>query len=537
LDESVELSLEPIAAWLKAIAAETTYVRIAEAMLHAGTSMPHVLRGVAVLSEKGEVFESANAGFPRDSAEVVLTIPPQVAFKAPETLMERAIAARSAIVVDDRTYRSVFAGFESSPASALCAPLSHKGHAIGMLYLEAPPGVEAFSPSCLAVANMLASQASVSFESARLFEALRETHKWMTKGQQVGRMGSYRFNSVSRNSRGSREIYEILGLDPKLRPVPFEAYLARIHPDDLPSLSAAIEKSIIARAPYRHEYRVIHGDGSVHEVLAVGEWDENDAGELELEGIISDVTGAKHAQRALAEANAQLTRAAAMAKLGEVAGSIIHEINQPLTAIIAGAEASIHWLSREEPNLEEARAAMIRAAEQGRRASAVVQSLRSMAKDSETHFSKLDLQELIQEALTLANAEIEGAGVTLEFVPEGVPIPIYGDRVQLQQLVLNLVKNATDALRNMDDRPRFLRIGTRKMGQTVTVICEDNGPGIPPEVGQQPFEALYTTKASGLGLGLAICRKIISGHGGNIWYEPRRPFGTSFQFTLPLTSN
>lgn len=529
-----ELGFEPIAAWLKAISAETRYLGLAETLLTAATSLPLVERGVTILSEQGQLFEAANAGLPRDLAEVILTRPPRENFKISEVLMQRAVETRQPIVADGSEVRSAFGGLEGEAVSALCIALSHKEHVVGMLYLEARAGSEAFSPPCVAVAAMLASQAAVSFELARLFTALRETHKWMTKGQQLGRMGSYRFNTRTRDSRGSKEIYELLDLDLNLRPVPFEAFLSRIHPDDLPNLEATIFGSMEARTPFRHEYRVVHGDGTVLDLAAVGEWDENDIGDLELEGIITDVTQAKAAQRALADADARLERASGLANLGEIAGSIIHEINQPLTAIIAGAEASIRWLNREIPDLAEARASMLRTVDAGQRATSVVQSLRSLARRSRLHFSEFAIDEAVEEALRLAHADIDRSGTVLRMRLGAPATIIWGDKVQLQQVVINLVRNATEAMRESGVRSRLLRVESSADDASVNVGFHDTGPGIEAEMRERLFEALYTTKSGGLGLGLAICRKIISAHEGRIWAQDNDPCGTSFRFTLPL---
>jgi GAF domain-containing protein len=204
IGDTVALDFEPIAAWLKEISAQTHYAGLAATLLKAAMSFPAVDRGVAVFSEQGQLFEAANAGFPRDLAEVIVTEPPRAAFRIPETLMARALAQQRAVSTIDPATQSAFTGLDEISVRALCVPLAHKDRAIGVLYLEAAADAGAFSPACMAAISMIAAQAAVSFESARLFAALRETHKWMTRGQRLGRMGSYRFNTRTRESRGSR---------------------------------------------------------------------------------------------------------------------------------------------------------------------------------------------------------------------------------------------------------------------------------------------------------------------------------------------
>lgn len=528
-----DFGFEHIAASLRTISAETHYCGVADALLLAATSLPDVERGVAILNEQGQIFEAANAEFPRDLAEVVMTLPPRASFSIPDGLMDEVLAKQRPVILRDGGLRSAFTCADEREVDALCMPITHNEHVLGILYLEAPRNKTAFSPACLATVSMFASQAAIAFESARLFQALRETHQWMAKGQQIGRMGSYRFNPRTRTSRGSREAYDIFGLDPNVRPVPFEDYLARIHPDDIPNLEARLAAAFETGTPFHHEYRVVHEDGVVLDVVVAGEWETNEAGDVELEGIVTDVTERKAAERALAETDAQLGRAAGLANLGEIAGSIIHEINQPLTAIIAGAEASMRWLSQDEPNLEEATATMRRTIEAGHQAAAVVQSLRALASRSTLHFAEIDINATLVEAMQLARAEIDRADAVFRLDLETQPILAKGDKVQIQQVILNLVRNAADAMLSIRGRARLLSIRTLANDDEVTLSFKDTGPGIDSAVRERLFEALYTTKCGGLGLGLAICRKIICAHGGRIWAEDNDPHGTTFSFTLP----
>src|SRR5262249_21220353 len=212
----------------------------------------------------------------------------------PKDLNERVLVRQETVIRDDGQKGSFLVGPEEWPTQSdvtvLCQPLIHQDQTIGVLYLEAQREQKKFTPRCLSVMSLLASQAAVSFESAQLFEALRETNMWMVKGQQIGRMGSYRWNTRTLLSRASRECYRIFDISLDVNPVPFEVFRARIHPDDLPALEWALADAVSTTSPFSHEYRVVHQDGTTVQVIAVGQFDVGPSGDIELEGIITDIT-------------------------------------------------------------------------------------------------------------------------------------------------------------------------------------------------------------------------------------------------------
>jgi signal transduction histidine kinase len=415
----------------------------------------------------------------------------------------------------------------------LCLPLVHQERTIGVLYLESERK-ETFTPKCISMISMLASQAAVSFESTQLFEALRETNLWMVKGQQIGRMGSYRWNTRTLLSRASRECYRMFDIDLDVNPVPFEVFQSRIYPDDLPALEQALTEAVSTKSPFSHEYRVVHRNGSILHVAAVGQFDLGPTGDVELEGIITDITERKAAEQALTDARNELARAVRLASLGELAGSIVHEINQPLTGILMSAEACLRWLARDPAEPGEARKSAMRVIEQGRRARDVVAGLRSLVRDAQLRFADVQVNDAIEEILLLLKRDIERADVTLRTVLDRSKPVVEGDRVQLQQVVHNLVRNAIDAMTAGSGRLRILTVSSKVTDGHVSVEIADTGVGIAAASRERLFDALYTTKGDGLGLGLSICRKIITVHGGRLWVEENTAHGATFTFTLPL---
>ncbi|MCW5772505.1 MAG: GHKL domain-containing protein [Rhodospirillaceae bacterium] len=251
-----------------------------------------------------------------------------------------------------------------------------------------------------------------------------------------------------------------------------------------------------------------------------------------LVGII-DMTERNRALDALRRAQDELAHAARIATLGELSASIAHEVNQPLAAIVTGGEASLRWLGRAEPDLGEARAAIARMIEDGKRAAGIIARIRAMATKTAPARMRFAFDDVIAESTALLAREIAARGIALELdIAADLP-PVVADRVQLQQVLVNLLVNAIQAMANHDGR-RTLALRARPQGGAVAVAVEDSGPGIAPEAAARLFDAFYTTKAAGMGLGLSICRSIVEAHGGEIGYAAAPAGGTIFRFTVPV---
>ena len=230
----------------------------------------------------------------------------------------------------------------------------------------------------------------------------------------------------------------------------------------------------------------------------------------------------------------EFARATRLTTMGEMAASIAHEVNQPLTAIVSNANAGLRWLANPAPDLSKVKAILQRVVRDGHRASDVVVSVRAMIKRDVQEKASLHVNELIEEVLGLLQAEIRSEQIALRVeLAAGLP-PVFADRVQLQQIVLNLITNAVDAMRASQDSPRLLGIRTEiEASNKVLISVADSGSGIDPKDKDRIFDPFFTTKASGMGLGLSICRSIIEAHGGRLWAAAGSPRGTVFQFTLP----
>jgi signal transduction histidine kinase len=253
-----------------------------------------------------------------------------------------------------------------------------------------------------------------------------------------------------------------------------------------------------------------------------------DDGDREFSGTVMDITVCRHAEE-------DLDRMARLTTLGELAASLAHEINQPLAAITLNAVSGMRWLNLNQPDLDSARAALSRIERDGVRAHDVIRGLLALAKKSGPQLTRLDLCDVIEEVLVLTRGELQRRCVVLHTeLPVGEQ-SVLGNRVQLQQVLLNLVMNGVQAMATVAGRRRELTVSVvLAKPDRVQVAVEDTGPGLDPTIAQRIFVPFFTTKADGVGMGLSICRSIIQAHGGQIWASPRTPHGTTFRFTVPI---
>jgi PAS domain S-box-containing protein len=311
-----------------------------------------------------------------------------------------------------------------------------------------------------------------------------------------------------------------------------------VHPDDLPKLDAAWRNHLATGKPFEMEHRLRRADGEYRWFFfrRVPLRDEN-AQVIRWYGAAHDIDDQKRAGRALQTAQAELAHVTRVTTLGEMSASIAHEVNQPLAAIVTNSEAALRWLGRDVPDLEEARAAIGQVVKEVRRAGEVIRRIREFSKKTNPQTARLDINEVLEEAVTLLRHEALRHQVTMELELESGFLPVRGDRIQLQQVIINLAMNGMQAMATVHDRHRMLVMRThRQQSERVLVAVEDVGIGVKPEDADQLFNAFYTTKPGGLGMGLAICRSIIEAHGGRLWAEANVPRGAIFSFTVPAVA-
>ena len=252
-----------------------------------------------------------------------------------------------------------------------------------------------------------------------------------------------------------------------------------------------------------------------------------------IEVIVRDVRERKRAEQALQQSNTELARVTRIATMGELTASIAHEINQPLGAVVTNGNAALRWLAGQPPNLEEVREAIERTIREATRASDVIGRIRALLQKTPPQMERLDVNAVIREVLTLADSELLKCGVTVQTELAADVPAVLGDRVQLQQVILNLILNGIEAMSTTTDRPRELLIKSAKHPDGVLVQVHDSGEGVDSEQAARIFESFFTTKPQGIGMGLSVGRSIVEAHGGRLWFTPGSSHGTVFQFTVP----
>ena len=364
--------------------------------------------------------------------------------------------------------------------------------------------------------------------------ALRQSETYLAEAQRLSHTGSFGWRVVSGEIIWSEETFRIFGYE-KAPSVTLDMVFQRIHPDDRARAKQTIDCASSDGKDFDHGYRLLMPDGSVKYVHATAHAATDASGGIEFVGAVTDVTARKRAEEELHEAQAGLAHVTRVTALGELAASIAHEVNQPLAAVVTNAAACLRWLDRETPNFDEARGTVRSIIKDGTRAGEVIQRVRGLVNKTAGQKAPLHLNEVVNEVITLVQHELFSHRVLLrlELAP-ALPL-VLADRIQLQQVILNLIVNGIEAMQAVTDRPRELVIQTHQdETHQILLTVKDCGIGIAADNADRLFDAFFTTKSSGMGMGLSICRSIVDTHGGRLSASGNVGPGATFQFTLPL---
>jgi len=363
---------------------------------------------------------------------------------------------------------------------------------------------------------------------------LRRSEASLAQAQEISQTGSWRWNVDTGQLRWSTEFLRIFGFDPATSEPSYATAMERVAPEDRPAFEQVLDRAVRERTGFQHEYRIFLADGSVKHLQSVGHPDIAESGHVEYIGTVMDITGRKRAEQALRDAQADLAYVTRLTMMGELAASLAHEINQPLAAIVTNGSAGLRWLNQDPADLGEVRAAFSRIVRDGARAGDVIRGLRALAKKIGPELAKLDINDAIDEVLALTRSELQRHGVVLHTDLLAGDRSAFADRVQLQQVLMNLILNGIEAMKAVAGRQRILTISSEAAEPDgVLVAVADTGPGLDPDTADRIFEPFFTTKPQGLGMGLSICRSIVTAHGGRLWASPNAPYGTVFRFTVP----
>jgi PAS domain S-box-containing protein len=377
-----------------------------------------------------------------------------------------------------------------------------------------------------------------SRERMQVENRLRRSEGYLAEAQRLSHTGSFARDAATDEMKySSEEFYRVLGFDPRDAQPRYETFLQRIHPDDQTRGREITEKARREKTEYELEYRIIHPGGEIRNIHVIGHPVLSQSGDLvEFIGTVMDVTERKRAEQereSLRQAQADLAHVNRVTTMGELTASVAHEVNQPIAAAVTNAKTCLRWLTRDQPDLEEARAAAMRIVNDGTRAAEIIKRIRLLFKKGTAERELVDVNEVIREMIVLLWGEASRYFIVLRTELEADAPPVMADRVQLQQVLMNLMLNGIDAMKEADEDRELAIKSQRAENDHVLVCVTDTGLGLPPHQADQLFNAFFTTKPDGTGLGLSISRSIVESHGGRLWAVNNSPRGASFSFTLP----
>ena len=424
--------------------------------------------------------------------------------------------------------------------SILCLPLIKQQQLTGILLLENTLTSHAFTADRIAVLELIAAQAAISLENSRLYgELLRAGAELQL---QVELLQQLPVSAWTLKPDGTPDFVNRVWLEFAGQTLDFvrshpEAWMTAVHPEDREFAAKSFWKGVQSGQGFAFEIRSLRAqDGIYRRHLQQAVVLRDAEGKvLKFVGTTTDIDDQKRAEEALRQAAAELAHANRVATMGQLTASIAHEVNQPIAALVTNAETAVRWLARQPPNLEKAKPLIDRVISDGKRTADIVSRIRDFSKKAPARKEDLEINEAILEIMTLTRLATSEHSVLLKMrLSEGLP-HILGDRVQLQQVILNLIMNAIEAMSEVSGGARELLISTSEAESGgVLVAIRDSGPGLPHANPERIFDAFYTTKSSGLGMGLSICRSIIEAHGGRLWATPNEPHGAVFCIMLPI---
>jgi PAS domain S-box-containing protein len=415
---------------------------------------------------------------------------------------------------------------------------SSKGKVIatfGMYYREP----RSPSPRDQEIIEQITHLAGVAIERKLAGDALRRSEAYLAEAQRLSHAGSWAWNARTRDAFWSEEMFRILGFDPEITKPTLSEFLAKVHPEDRQRIarkaqmeSAGVDKDAEA------DFRIVLADGTIKHLHSVARLVRNEAGEVtEVVGTTMDVTERKRSEEErekLRQAQAGLEHVTRVTTMGELTASLAHEVNQPIAAAITDSKTCLRWLTREPPDVNEAREAASRVVTDATRAADIIGRIRSLFKKGAPHREPVDLNEVIREMVALQGSEADRHLVVIRTELAADLPKAMADRVQLQQVFANLMLNAIESMKGMSEAAELTIKSQRDGDGRLLISVSDTGAGLTPEQADQIFRAFYTTKPEGTGMGLPISRSIIESHGGRLWATANSGRGATFQFILPI---
>jgi PAS domain S-box-containing protein len=531
----------------QAVSGEIVLEKLIDTLMRTAIEHAGAERGLLILARGDEYRIEAEATTGSDTVTVGPRQASVTAADLPESVLNYVARTKESVLLHDASGENPFSADEyihrHHARSILCLPLLKQTRLVGVLYLENNLTVGVFTPARLAVLKLLASEAAISLENTRLYRDLQEREAKVRRLVDSNIIGIFIWGVDGRIIDANEAFLRLLGYS-RDDLVSRRMRVRELTPAewrDADDRGVAELKATGTAQPYEKEY--FQKSGSRVPVLVgaatfEGSRDEGVA-------FVVDLTDRKRAERAVRqserryrEVQAELAHANRVATMGQLSASIAHEVNQPLAGVVTGGNAGLRWLAAQPPDIAAAQRSLERVVRDGHRAAEVLERIRALVKKAPVQKEGVDINEIISESIALTRAEAQRNGVALQAeLARDLPL-VSGDRIQLQQVILNLIVNAIEAMSDNGTQRRELLVVSRKdPPNRALVAVRDSGPGLQLESLDRLFDAFYTTKPRGMGMGLAISRTIVESHGGRLWATPNMPQGAIFQFNLPIDSD
>ena len=517
------------------VSGEMVLEKLLDTLMRTAVRYAGAERALLILLQNAEQRIAAEATTATNTVMIRLRDEPVTGSLLPETVLRHVLQSRESVILDDAAILNPFSAdpyiVERRARSMFCLPLMNQAKLIGVLYLENKVAPRVFAPARTGVLKLLASQAAISLENTRLYRDLADREGKIRRLVDANVLGICIWHLEGAIVEANDTFLHMLQYGRE------DIVSGRLRWTDLTpaewreqdECAVAELRSTGTFQPFEKEY--FRKDGSRIPVLIGGALFEESSDE----GVafVLDLTERKRAEEALHKLGSDFAHMNRISIMGELAASLSHEITQPIASARNNARAAQNFLDMQPPDLGEIREAVACVVGDVDRAGDIIDRIREQIKKAPPRKQRCDLNGAINEVIGLTRSMIVRNGVSVQTQLADALLPVQGDRVQLQQVVLNLILNAVEAMGSVEVGARELLIRTEHDDAGVLVVVRDSGPGIDPTHLKRVFEPFYTTKSGGTGMGLSICRSIIDAHGGRLWAEANRPRGTVFQFTLP----
>jgi PAS domain S-box-containing protein len=494
--------------------------------------------GLLILPSGGEYQVWAEARAKGDLVEVLMRREQVTTYDLPQSVIQNAIRTQELVLLDDASANGLYSKDEyvrrKRSRSVLCLPVVKQARLVAVLYLENNLSPFVFTPDRVAVLQLLASQAAISLENAALYTDLQ---------LQVGILQSLPVSAWTLKPDGTPDFVNQVWLDFAGQTLDFvrsrpEAWMAAVHPDDREAADMRFWEGVRSGQGFAFETRSLRAqDGTYRWHLQQAVVLRDSEGKvLKFVGTTTDMDDQKRTEEALRQAQGDLARVNRVTTMGELAASLAHELSQPISGAMTNANVGLRKLGSDSPNLDEMRVVFSRIVRDAQRATEIIRRIRSQFEKDAPNREILDINEIIPETIALLRDEAVRYNISVRTELAADLPQIVGDRVQLQQVAMNLIVNSIEAMKDVDGLREIVVRSQRAENEQILVSVSDSGTGFPPQLVEQIFDPFFTTKPHGTGMGLRISRSIIESHGGRLWAEPADGRGATFHLNLPAAN-